>query len=266
VTSVGRDLAPSGIVRIGAAGPFANGISIARLGDGLLVAWHEGASESSRVAIAHLSTEPLALLKTAVIGSEGASASPSVAVHGDSGLVAWSQTVHGGHAAGSAVKVAVLDGRLEPRDPIVAATCRHLDPAPSLGASADGFALVYRDDDDRDGKTEYYFLPLGGRGAPALRAARISRADGSRGPAVAHGDPLYYGAVIRSFQHSLLVGLNRFDDRGVKQGGEFQIYADKSDFVRVALAAWGEQVLLAYAEDRRDHGRVLTGKVVCRDR
>ncbi len=78
--------------------------------------------------------------------------------------------------------------------------------------------------------------------------------------------PGVLSAAIRSYQHNFLVGLNRFDRKGVKKGGEFQIYADKSDFTRVAVDARGDRVILVYGEDRQGTGRILFGKVNCAER
>ena len=49
------------------------------------------------------------------------------------------------------------------------------------------------------------------------------------------------------------------------RGGEFQVYADKSDFIRVAIEASKNDVVLVYGEDRRGTGRVLASQVVCRE-
>jgi hypothetical protein len=148
---------------------------------------------------------------------------------------------------------------------VTVASCRYLDPAPYLTALGDRFGLAFRDDADRDDKPEFYFAVLDATGRVLKKPARISRAGCFQGPSISGGDPLVFSAAIRSFQRNYLVGLNRFDLAGVKRGGEFQVYADKSDFVRVALVASGQEVMLVYGEDRRGEGRVLASRVNCRD-
>ncbi|HUT79363.1 MAG TPA: hypothetical protein VM285_16820, partial [Polyangia bacterium] len=138
------------------------------------------------------------------------------------------------------------------------------DTALHLATGPDGFGLAYRNDEDGDAVLEYHFVALDRRGAPLHPPARISRADGPRGPQLAWGGGLFSGATIRSFQRNLLVGLNRFDARGAKSGGEFQIYADKSNFTRVAVTADGSRAMLVYAEDRQAQGRILASRVQCR--
>ena len=103
------------------------------------------------------------------------------------------------------------------------------------------------------------------RGKKVASPKRISQADGLKGPRFIYRDPFVVGATIRSFQRNLLIGVNRFNRKGVKKGGEFQVYADKTDFVRVDLAASKEGLVMIYAEDRRSSGRVLASQVICRN-
>jgi len=124
--------------------------------------------------------------------------------------------------------------------------------------------VAFRDDRDYDGTPEYYFAALAPSGALRGEPARISRADGSEGPRLAAVGSFVLGVQVRSFGGSLLVGMNRFDTSGRKRGGEFQIYADKSDFTRADVAPGDGRVLLVYGEDRKGAGRVLAGPVSCR--
>jgi hypothetical protein len=180
-------------------------------------------------------------------------------------VVAWTRTIHREGAPRSEVRAARLGPELAVGEATVVSSCRYLDPAPYLTALGDRFGLAYRDDADDDDKPEFYFAVLDRHGRVAKGPARISRADGFQGPRLSAGDPLVFSAAIRSFQRNFLVGLNRFDLAGVKRGGEFQIYADKSDFIRVAIEANGDELALVYGEDRRGAGRVLASRVVCRE-
>jgi hypothetical protein len=124
--------------------------------------------------------------------------------------------------------------------------------------------LAFRDDRDGDHIPEYYFAKLDASGKPAREPARISRADGPDGPRLAQVGPFVFGVQVRTFGGSLLVGMNRFDAEGRKRGGEFQIYADKSDFTHADVAPGDGKVLLVYGEERKGEGRVLAGPVTCR--
>ena len=251
------------VSRVGSAGEYASRISLAADGDRIAVAWHEGDLGGSKIFVAALDPETLEVISTREV-EDGAVAGVDIAFGEEGGMIAWSRTAHDGVEPRSLVRAAVLDGDLDRGRPRTIAACRHLDPQPSLVAMAGGeFGLAYRDDDDEDMRPEYYFVRLDARGEPVGKSARISRADGFTGPELAAVDSLVYGAVIRSFQHNLLVGLNRFDEFGRKLGGEFQIYADKSDFVRVAMATNDDEILLVYGEDRRGSGRILSGHVAC---
>ncbi len=255
-----------GIVRVGAAGLFASSISLVASGKSLLVAWHEGDPESSRIGLASVDPETLTVTGAKSLPVTGAGAGPSLAANGDKVLISWIEIVRGEKEAVARVRVALLGDGLEIDNLNTVAECRFLDCAPSLTAVGERFGISYRDDADDDGKPEFYFRMIDSAGTPTGSPARISRADGFQGPLITYGDPLVFSAAIRSFQRNFLVGLNRFDLKGVKKGGEFQIYADKSDFIRVAMDARGSRVILVYGEDRQGAGRILYGKVNCRDR
>ncbi len=266
VAVIRGDDEPVGIVRVGAAGVFASSISLVASGKKLVVAWHEGDPESSRIGLASVDPETLAVTGMKSLSVSGAGAGPSLAANGGKVLISWIEIVRGEKEAVARVRVALLGDGLEIDNLNTVAECRFLDCTPSLTVVGERFGISYRDDADDDGKPEFYFRMIDSAGNPTDSPARISRADGFQGPLITYGDPLVFSAAIRSFQRSFLVGLNRFDLKGVKKGGEFQIYADKSDFIRVAIDARGSRVILVYGEDRQGAGRILFGKVNCRDR
>jgi len=253
------------VFRVGPTWPFASRIAAAELGGKLLVAWHEGQPDSSRVRLAAVDVAEQRVEARGVVPGDMALSGPAVAAGPESAVLAWTRTAHRDGSPRSEVRAAGLGVDLTVGEATVVASCRYLDPAPHMIPLGERFGLAYRDDADDDDKPEFYFAVLDGHGRVTKGPARISRADGFQGPSLSSGDPLVYSAAIRSFQRNYLVGLNRFDLAGIKRGGEFQVYADKSDFIRVAIDARGKDVLLVYGEDRRGTGRVLASRVVCRE-
>jgi len=253
------------VLRVGSTWPFASRIDAVSNGKTLTVAWHEGHPDSSRVRLAAVDLVEERVVARSVIPGDMALSGPAVAAGSDSIVLSWTRTAHRDGSPRSEVRAASLGADLAVGEATVVASCRYLDPAPRLIVLGKRFGLAYRDDADEDDKPEFYFAVLDTRGRVVEGPARISRADGFQGPRLSAGDPLVYSAAIRSFQRNYLVGLNRFDLAGVKRGGEFQIYADKSDFIRVAIEAKGEDVVLVYGEDRRGTGRVLASRVICRE-
>jgi hypothetical protein len=251
------------VVGLGPAGPFSSRVAAAVWRKESLVAWHDATTDASAVRLAIVSGDGVLRGASTVPGTKPVF-SPSLAVAGDTALLLWIESRAGGSAARFDLRVArVTDGpSLGPATTI--ATARYLDPAPTIVPTAGGFGASFRDDRDFDGVPEYYYLELDEGGAPRREPARISRADGPEGPRLATVGSLLFGVQVRSFGGSLLVGMNRFDAAGRKRGGEFQIYADKSDFTHADVAPGDGRVLLVYGEDRKGAGRVLAGPVVCR--
>lgn len=254
------------VKRLGGAGPHAATVSAAVNDKTLAVAWHEGLKETSRIRTAVLSTDNLAVSKESVVEARGAVFHPHLLAYEDGFLLAHVQVLETRRDAKADVVLTRLDEKAQPRGESVLARSRFLAAEPRLVLGAEGPALVYRDDEEGDGRAEYFFLPLdAGLEARGL-AARISRSDGYQGPRVAKKDGMFVAATVRSFQNNLLVGLNRFDGEGRKKGGEFQVYADSASFVRVDLVQQASQTLLAYLEEDETRCRVLVSEVTCEER
>jgi hypothetical protein len=233
------------------------------LGSTALVAWHDVTDEGPRVRLAALDLRTMRRTGAAELPGNLPRFDPSLAADGTAALLTWAEEGPPG-TSGLAVRTAPIGPELALGEQHVVTRIGFHDPAPCLAALPDGFGLLYRDDEDGDAVLEYHFSALDRTGAPLRPPARISRADGPRGPVLVPGAGPLFGVAIRSFQRNLLVGLNRFDLAGAKLGGEFQVYADKSDFTRVVAAADGEAAILLYAEDRQGRGRVLASRVQCR--
>ena len=259
---------PIRTLRLGPAGEYATKITAVRLPDSYLVAWHDGALDGSRIHLVLLDEGVSAINARASFGGDSAVSGAAAATMDDIPLLAWAETGSRGGDPYSRIRTARVARDLSLTDIRTVAEGRFFYPDPQLVSHPEGGnpGLIYRDDDDKDRTPEYYFIPLGPTGAPAGERRRISQADGLKGPSLAKNGDYYFGAAVRSFQRNLLIGVNRFDGQGVKQNGEFQVYADKSDFVRVDIAPAGDAVIIVYAEDKRTEGRVSAGRVFCGDR
>jgi hypothetical protein len=260
----------SRVLRLGPVGEYATRITLAAVVDGVIVAWHEGVlphhglNDTSDLRLAFVKKEDSAHVESSVVVAvKNAAASPALATSGDGALLAWTEISHHQDGVGSLIKVASVSKELELGGRFLVAKGRFLESSPALVPVGDGFGIVFRDDADEDDTPEFYFSLLDKNGRMLETPRRISQADGLHGPALVKTGSTVISATIRSFQRNLLIGLNRFNTKGVKLGGEFQVYADKTDFIRVDLAALADKMVMIYAEDRGGKGRVLTGQVLC---
>ena len=264
------------LIYLGSAGEYAERIVVARSDGDLIVAWHDGMLGVSKIRVAAIDAETFEVKNQVALGGDGVVAAPSLAAKDGLITLAWSETAskqgRGGEGRDvvggglSAVNIAVLSRRLALSGKQTLATSRFVNPSPRLAVSEEGIALVYRDDEDGDDTPEYHFIPLAPNGTKRGDRQRISTADGYKGPALVADADGFIGATVRSFQRNLLIGLNRMDRMGHKRGGEFQVYADKTDFIRVDITENRGEVMIVYAEDRQDKGRILAGAVVCAER
>lgn len=252
-------------LRLGESGPNATAIDVVTHGDRIWVAWHEGRDAASEIVLVSVAMEgdQGKLLSSRRLAGPGAVLSPALA-HGPSGVLLAFAEVSRASPPKVFVHVEKVGDNLEGEKTHTVGQGSYLHPTLDLVASGDGFGLVFRDDLDDDEVPEYYHVALSARGDPLTVPTRISQSDGFTGPKLAVQNELIVSAAIRSFQRNLLIGLNRFDDRGRKVGGELQIYADKTDFVRVDVAANEVVTLLVYGEDREGRGRVLSSRLGCR--
>jgi hypothetical protein len=253
------------LIWLGPAGEFASRIAAIQIGGRLVLAWHDGHPDASNIQLVALNVKTGKPVAAGQLATNRAVYSPTLAATraGDTGLIAWSETTHTQDEPQSMVQVASISPSLEMGPRTKVAQCRFMDPAPILTELQGQFGIVFRDDADNDEWPEFYFAALEGQGKLKNKPTRISKADGFQGPSVIYAGNYLVSAAIRSFQHNMLIGVNRFTPDGTKLGGEFQIYADRSDFVRVALAGDQAGILLVYGEDRHESGRVIAGKICC---
>jgi hypothetical protein len=256
---------PGPWLRLGESGPNATSIDVVTHGDRLWVAWHEGRDAASEIALVSVAMEDDQgkLLCSRRLERPSAVLSPAL-VSGPSGVLLAFAEVSRASPPKVLIHVERLDENLEGEKSYTVGQGSYLHPTVDLVASGNGFGLVFRDDMDDDQVPEYYHVALSAQGEPLSAPTRISQSDGFTGPRLAAQNELIVGAAIRSFQRNLLIGLNRFDHRGRKVGGELQIYADKTDFVRVDVAANEDTTLLVYGEDGDGRGRVLSSRLGCR--
>lgn len=252
------------VISLGPAGLYAGRISVSGFLGGALVVWHEGSLQSSNLRMVHVDIKNDTLIAEATLLDDYPINGPSVAaLPGGDALLVWSKIISESSVFETEIMAAAVlsDLKLGKRHRI--AQLNYMDPDPFLVARENQFTVSYRDDADEDNKAEFYIAHLNKNGSSLGPGTRISRSDGFEGPSIASTKDGLVSSTIRSFERSLLVGVNRFSTKGVKKGGEYQVYADKSNFTRVDLAVDGNDILLVYAEERENFGRVLSSKVVC---
>lgn len=257
---------PEKTVLLGSAGEYGTEIAAVVWEKNVLVAWHDGMMNASKLHLVLLNSETLDVLKHSDFQGKGPVAGPTLAMADGRPFIAWFETGNKARESVSYINTAWISRDLEFSPPKTVAEGRFIFPSPQLVSLQDGLALTFRDDADKDDTPEFYYIALNGTGGAADRQKRISQADGFKGPSLEISGDYFVSAAIRSFQRNLLIGLNRFNKQGVKQNGEFQVYADKTDFVRVDIAQGKDSLMMVYAEDKRTAGRVLAGEVSCSDR
>jgi hypothetical protein len=252
--------------RLGEAGLFSTGLSLTRSGQSVIIAWQDTRGEHSRIPLATLHAQTLQVQQTQVIERPDGVFGPALATAGNRTLAVWTERNRDGDdEMPHRLMAAFLTPELLPDAPVRISGVRLHDATPALIPLADAFGLAFRDDLDNDDELEFYFttLPAAG-GTAASSPQRISRADGPAGPRIGSASGLVYSAQVRSYQRNLLVGFNRFDQEGTKLGGEFQVYADKSDFLLADVDVREDGALLVYAEASDRGGRILSAAVHCR--
>lgn len=256
---------PQKTVFLGPAGEYSTEITALLWNDRVFVAWHDGALNDSRIRTALLNPETLEKQKESYFQGKKIVASPTSAMGDGRPVIAWSETGSFGKDKKSRINTAVVSDDLSLTAVKTVAEGRFTLPSPYLVSKKDnhGLGLTFRDDADKDNTPEFYFLSLNNNGSSNSEKKRISKADGLKGPSLDLHENFFVSAAVRSFQRNLLIGINRFDNQGVKQSGEFQIYADKTDFVRVDIAHAENSLMMIYAEDRYTEGRVSAGRIFC---
>ncbi|MDD5306720.1 MAG: hypothetical protein PHU25_05300 [Deltaproteobacteria bacterium] len=263
---VGRTKGPIRLVNLGPAGPFASGIAVAEANGRIVAIWYDGTETGALLRLASVDPESGSVMAVNAVDAGAPVSGVALAASGDTLFMAAAMGRSEKRAPRFGVHVAAVSPDLELKSFVRVAGSRFVDPAPALAAIGSGFALAYRDETDGDRLAESFLARLDRTGRLEGRPVPVSRADGAEGPQVVACGPELIVASVRSFERSLIVGSNRLDSHGAKLGGEFQVYADKSDFTRVALAPMGTGVLMAYVEDGADGGRVLASRVVCEPR
>jgi hypothetical protein len=260
-----KDAKPQKTVFLGPAGEYSTEITAVLWNNRVFVAWHDGALNDSRIRTALIDPQTLEKQKESDFQGTAIVASPTAAVGDGRPVIAWSETGGDENGPKTRINTALVRDDLSIAAVKTVAKGRFIYPSPRLISKKEssGLGLVFRDDADEDNTPEFYFLSLNGNGSSDSEKKRISKADGFKGPSLdLHGN-FFVSAAVRSFQQNLLIGLNRFDNQGIKQNGEFQVYADKSDFVRVDIAHAADSLMMIYAEDRHSQGRVSAGRIFC---
>lgn len=245
--------APRGRTDLGPAGPQSSDVSLVRGPAGWVVAWHDGAPGAYAARIWHAGDT------IAVPADPGhAPMSPSLAKDADGVAVAWADVTSTESGLSTLIRLSRVsrEGTLSAPWNIGASTIDAADPV--LFSEAGHLRVVFRDDEDGDGRTEFYVA----QARAAAPRSRVSRANGRRSPSIVTCHGTMASAAIRTFQGELLVGFNRFDTLGKKQGGELQIYSDGVHFGEASLACLPDGYAMAYAEEG-ERSRVLVNRASC---
>ena len=243
------------VERLGPAGAYSKRITVADPG---AVAWHDG-GPGHFVVRARLGST----VREIAHGKMGALA-PAIARAADHTLgLAWVELEEGPEGSVAApVRFARFekDGRPrgEPRT-VAQAVIQNADPV--VLWQGRGFTVLFRDKRDGDRRAGYYVLRPDTRAAPV----RVGRANGPVGPDVVYCHGTYAGAAVRTYQHELLLGFNRFDVAGAKRSGELQIYSDRVHFAAVDIECLSAGWALLYAEEHPEGARLLYNTVTCRE-
>ncbi len=249
-------------VALGIVSPYAQKISALPVGDRILVVW-DGGKESLKIQAALIRISPFAVEKTGELEASGEG--PALAMSHRGPLIAWSEAKGIDDQSVFNVKIAPLTEKLQLGKSTIAASGRFIFASPELVDGSSGLGLVYRDKADKYDLAGLYFVPLSQEGTPVGDKQRISRADGKKGPTLKYFNGLFVSAAVRSDEKSLLIGINRFDAKAVRRGGEFQVYADITDYVCVDIAASDKSIITVFGEDLDEGGRVIVGRVFCAD-
>lgn len=247
------------IQKIGTSGLYARQVSQVEVGNRLLIGWPDTTVHPQRVQIAVLNSANGKVLSTAPIESKSAVFGPAIQTNQEVAMVLWS-TVEGSAVHLFAAKISKNGTRGKAS---LVDNLQIFDPDAHVVPFEDGFAAVYRDNRDEDQTEEFYLTVLSKDAVPIRAGKRISRADGPVGPKLSVGDQYLFSTAVRSYNNNYLVGFNRFDKFGTKTGGEFQLYADKCDFIRAGMATTKDEVILVYAENADAGGRILASTIGC---
>jgi hypothetical protein len=246
----------------GKTGPFARSVSMTMVDDVLVVGWQDTRSDPQSIVLAAIHGATGEIVRRAVMDTDASLYGPALARNGSGAIVVWSEVDEKGHSA-------ILRSAPLSLDSLGKGTARSIDSLKLFDASTDiiphgdGFAVLFRDNRDGDSTEEFYFTRLDRSGKRIQSVRRISRADGPQGPKLVAGTRSLFSAAVRSYNNNFLVGFNRMDSAGTKAGGEFQVYADKCDFVRAGIASRGDDAILVYAENADTGGRILASTISC---
>ena len=250
--------------QVGETGLFTKRVSLTTVNNRLLVGWQDTRSDPQSIELTALDVKSGKLTRQSKIAAKTAVYGPALQRNGQSALVLWSETRDDGKKARLMSAVPGDDLALKHRQQLD--TLELFDAEPNLVPWKNGFATVFRDNRDDDHTEEFYFTILDKTGAKTQPSKRISRADGPEGPKLSAGKSFFFSSAVRSYNNNFLVGFNRFDAAGTKTGGEFQVYADKCDFIRAGLETDGDKAILVYGENADTGGRILAATISCNGR
>lgn len=252
----GRPLGPP--VKLGRAGCYSRGITIAgRERDGL-VAWQDGTPGDLAIMVAAGAGEPIRLSPRDVDGC-----CPSFGLVDGQPVLVWSQHRLGPVPERAAVQALRFGAAGEREGPFTIVETEVDEPWPAIAEGPGGFGLIYRDRRRRDRYEQAYFVRADLGGHTLSRPVGVGRYNGRARAVLMNAGDLWASVSPRNLRKTLMLGFDRFALDGQRIGAQLHIFAHDIRFTDVDALTMGTRYVLLYSEDR-PRQRVWLSQVRCR--
>jgi hypothetical protein len=203
----------------GDVGSGTRGVSVASTGEGLAVAYFDGALAS--VLFADVGDEPKP--EPRVVSREGPTAGPPhLFVDGDRLLLTWAETIVDPMTDSLVGEVLISD--LD-NEPVRFANVLYDDAQPRIARDAEGLVVGFRDENPAGSRVGLFVARAGSNLEREGEPSRVGRSDAASGVSLFPcADGLYAVAPHSYSRREMLVGVSRLDARLESIAGERQIY------------------------------------------
>jgi hypothetical protein len=157
-----------------------------------------------------------------------------------------------------------LDGEARPSEgPQEIAESRLAESWPAAVECGGDMAFVYRDRRGGDSRDQLFLGRLSASGEVLRRPQRVARFDGRSRASLLTNGHVVASVALRSWSKEWILGFDRFDCAGQRQGAELHVFANQVRFTDVDALRVGTRYLLLYAEDEPEQ-RVWLAAIHCR--